>query len=127
MASATKTAKARGGGEGGELLKGTHLPKNKNEVVVFVNNVREAPEEWGSPLVLDIDEVYGCTALALNKTNVKRIVEMIDDDYEKWPGYDITFTRVSVNNPSTKQSTMGLEATAAKKSKRKPVKSEIPF
>jgi len=120
MASATKTTKARGGGEGGKLLKGSDIPKSKQNVVVFVNSVREAPEEWGSPLVMDIEEVYECTALALNKTNVKHLVTMIGDDYDEWAGYEVTFTKVRVTNPQTGQSVTGLEVESVKKSKRKP-------
>ena len=126
MPSATKTATARGG-DGAPLLKASELPKSKNEVTVFVHAVREAPEEWKSPLILDIDETYGAAALALNKTQVKALVTLIDDDYEKWAGYEVTLSKIRVTNPTTHQPTWGFEITAAKKSKRKPKVSEVPF
>lgn len=119
MASATKTAKARGG-EGGKLLKGSDVPKSKQNVTVFVNSVREAPVEWGSPLVMDIDEIYECTALALNKTNIKHLVEKIGDDYDEWGGHEVTFVKTRVTNPNTGEAVTGLEVESVKKSKRKP-------
>lgn len=127
MASATKVAKSRGGSEGGELLKGSHLPKNKNEVVIFINSVREAPEEWSGPFVFDIDEVYGCTAFAPNKTTIKELVRLIGDETDDWPGHEVTLSRVRVNNPTTKQPAWGLTATSVKKTKRKPKATEVPF
>jgi hypothetical protein len=127
MASAMKTA-AKRGGDGSKLLKGSDLGKSENSITVFVNRARESPAGWGSPMVLDIAEVHGCTALALNKTNTKRISELIDDDYETWAGYEITFSRVRVTNPQTNGPAYGLEADSARKSKRKPEKmKEVPF
>jgi len=128
MASAMKTA-AKRGGESGKLLKGSDLGKSENSITVFVNQAREAPAGWGSPMVLDIAEIHGCTALALNKTNIKRIAELIDDDYENWAGHEITFSRVRVMNPQTNNPAYGLEADSARKSKRKPekVKGKVPF
>ncbi len=127
MPSANDAASKRKG-QVGNLLKGSDLGKNENTVTVFVNRAREAPAGWGSPMVLDIAEVHGCTALALNKTNVKRLSEIIGDDYGEWAGYDITFTRVRVMNPSTNGQAWGLEVEGAKKSKRKPEKQEkVPF
>jgi hypothetical protein len=129
MASATKTAKARGG-DGAALLKGSNLPKSKKSVTVFVNAVREAPDEWKSPLVMDIDPVYECGTIALNKTNVKLLVQMIGDDYEAWAGYEVTFAKVLVNNPQTHRMTAGLLVESVNKTKRKPKVIEddsVPF
>lgn len=129
MASATKTTRARGGG-GPALLKGSDIPKSAQRVTVFVNQVREAPEQWGSPLVADIDEVHGAKAIALNKTNVKHLVRLIGDDYDDWAGFEVTFEKVRVNNPTTGEMTTGLEVAGVKKSKRKPKPpsdDEVPF
>jgi hypothetical protein len=127
MPSASGAAHARGG-TGEPLLKGTDL--GKNAVTVLCCEVRESPEGWGSALIMDFDPaIAGRTSVALNKTNIKALVEMIDDDYETWAGYDLTFERVRVNNPQTKQPTWGISITEAKKSKRKIPKrdDEVPF
>ena len=128
MASATKTASKRGG-DGATLLKGSMLPKSVNKITVFVHGAREAPEEWKSPFVLDIDEIHGAAAMALNKTNVKRMVALCGDDFEKWGGYDLTLIKVRTNNPTTGAAAWGLEIDGAKKSKRKPkpATGDIPF
>jgi len=129
MASASKTAKARGGAER-PLLKGSDLKKTERTITVFVHLVRESPEEWSSPLVMDIDETHGCTAMALNKSNIKRLVSLIGDDYEEWAGYDMTFEKVRVNNPQTRQMADGLVVDSVKKSKRKPKPvsgDDVPF
>ena len=120
MSSAAKAAASRG--ENAKLLKGSDLKKTELSVTVFCKAVREAPDNWGSPLVMDIEENHGCTALALNKTNTKLIANMIDDDTDNWVGYEITFEKVKVNNPSGGGLVDGLVADAAKKSKRK-----VPF
>ena len=129
MASATKAAASRGGAER-PLLKGSDLKKSEQTVTVFVHAVREAPEEWRSSLVMDIEETHGCTAIALNKTNVKRLALLIGDDYETWAGYEVTFTKVRVNNPTTHMPAIGLEVDTVKKSKRKPkpaAADDVPF
>jgi hypothetical protein len=125
----TETLKNRGAWEGGKLLKGSDLDKGENSVTVFVNAAQEAPASWGSPYVLHIDKLHGCTALALNATNVKRIGAMISADPDEWAGYEITFSRVRVTNPQTNGPAYGLEADSARKSKRKPekMKGEVPF
>lgn len=129
MASATKTARGRGENKFAALLKGSDIPNSKQSITVFVNSVREAPEQWASPLVMDIEEQYNCGAIALNKTNVKALVEKIGDDYEEWAGYEVTFMKTRVTNPSTGMPAVGLEVESVKKTKRKPkpVSDDVPF
>jgi hypothetical protein len=76
---------------------------------------------------MDIDETFGCTAIALNKTNIKALVRLIGDDYDEWPGHEVTFTRTRVTNPTTHQPAVGLEVADVKKTKRKPKKTQVPF
>jgi len=128
MASVKKILDERGGPGGGKLLKGSDLGRSENSITVFVNRARVAPAGWGSPMVLDIVEVHGCTALALNKTNSKRLAEMIGDDPDEWAGHEVTFSRVRVTNPQTNGPAYGLEVDSVKKSKRKPEKlKDVPF
>lgn len=117
MGSATKAATSRSTSE--PLLKGVDLKKSELSVTVFVVGAREAPATWNSPIILDIEENHGFKAMALNKTNTRKLAEMISDDFEEWVGYEITLAKVRVNDPSTGGMTDGLEVEAARKSKRK--------
>lgn len=127
MGSARRAMKGRGS-EGGELLKGSNLPAKVNSITVFVHRVREAPDEWKSGFLADIDEVHGCTAFALNKTNVNYLIDECGDDFDKWGGYHWTLEKTSVTNPQTHAAAVGLAITKIVKSKRKPTKQdEVPF
>lgn len=97
MASASKARASRS--EGGRLLKGSDVPKSKTAVTVAILGVREAPEEWTSPLIADIEETYECESVALNKTNVDKAIELMGDDYDEWNKYDATFKVVPQRNP----------------------------
>lgn len=119
MPSATAAASSRGG-DGAALLKGSALKKTEHEVTVFVYGVREAPATWDSALVLDFEETHGCKAMALNKTNINHLTEMIGDDYDDWAGYDVTFEKVRVPNPAQGGKMVdGLVVSGVKKSKKK--------
>jgi len=118
MASATKAANSKGG-DAGSLLKGSDLKASELSVTVFVIAAREAPVNFNAPMILDIEENHGCKAFALNKTNTKKMVELVDDDYAEWAGYEVTLSKVRVQNPATGEPTWGLEIETVRKSKRK--------
>lgn len=122
MPSATQTATARGGGAGDNLLKGSDLPAGTTKITIVCIDVREAPEEFSSPLIMEIEPVYDKTNWALNKTNIKALVTLIDDDYEKWAGHEIELTKHVGRNPQTKQEAWSLSVTKATKLRRKVVK-----
>lgn len=126
MPSASKAAATRSGGSA-PLLKGSDLTNREASITVFVIGAREAPDEWQSSLILDIEETHGKGAIALNKTNVGHLSEMIDDDYSRWPGYEVTFAKTKTRNPKTGLIGAGLEVESAKKSKRKLSKNGLPF
>lgn len=119
MPSASGAASQKGG-DGGVLLKGSALKKNEKEVTVFVHGVREAPATWDSALVLDFEETHGCSAMALNKTNIGHLIEMISDDYDDWAGHEVTFEKVRVPNPALNGKMVdGLTVSSVKRSKKK--------
>jgi hypothetical protein len=119
MPSASGAASSRGG-DSGTLLKGSALKKTEQSVTVFVHAVREAPAQWDSALVMDFEETHGATAMALNKTNIGKLVELIGDDFDDWAGYEVTFEKVRVPNPAQGGRLVdGLVVSSAKKSKRK--------
>jgi hypothetical protein len=132
MASATKAAESRSGGDGGVLLKGSHLKVKEASIDVVCTGVREGPKNFNSALILDIEETHGCVGFAMNKTNIRRMVELIDDDYDNWVGCTIQLDKVRTTNPQTRQPAWGLEIVAAtapraKRVSKKPVIIDVPF
>jgi len=136
MPSAIGAAQSRGG-QSGKLLKGQHLydakPKKLTEVTVTFREVRDPGPQFNSPLIADLaTPCLDQDAVPLNKTNIKRLVSLLGDDYEKWAGAKVTFERVLTNNPSTHQQAMGLLVTAAQAPGSKKVmeydaSDDVPF
>ncbi len=101
-------------GESTPLLKGSVLPRKQGTIELKVTGVREAPENFNSPAIMDFEPVtfdgveYG--AIPLNKTNTKALMEVVGDDMElaNITGVAV-FQRVLVNNPQTKALTPGLQ------------------
>ena len=119
MPSASAAASGRGG-DSGTLLKGSALKKTEQSVTVFVHAVREAPASWDSALVMDFEETHGAAAIALNKTNIGKLTELIGDDYDEWAGYEVTFEKIRVPNPAQGGKMVdGLQVSSVKKSKKK--------
>lgn len=94
------------------LLHGDDLPKGTKSVNVICKELRIAPENFGAPMVMDlVKEVFGKSAWAVNKTNIRAIAEKYDlgDDPEleelaqACAGKKFTLTVVMVNNPKTKK------------------------
>lgn len=88
-------------GEGGVLLKGENVPKKTSRFSVKITGVRESPDNFTAPLIIDIDEIYGCTAWAVNKTNTKALIELFGDDEKKMIGKKLALEVVSMKNPSS--------------------------
>lgn len=107
-------------GESLSLLKGEDLYNAKpklNEITVKFKTVRDPGADFFSPLVADLEtEVLGKQALPLNKTNVKKLIELSGtDDYDKWAGARVTVERVLTNNPKKHgEQSMGLLVNAYK-------------
>lgn len=124
MPSATETAKRRGGGSGANLLHGSDLPEKQRSIEVRISGAREAPANFNSCLILDIEEVLdGRGAFPLNQTNTKTLSDMLGDNYDEWGGSLVTLTKVAQRNPQTGEQTWGLAVTDAKpyrSSKKKP-------
>ncbi len=76
-------------GENYNLLSAKTVGREER-VTVTIINVFEAPKDWKSPLIAKIVPVMKKDHVALNKTSVNKLIELIDDDYSKWPGYDVT-------------------------------------
>lgn len=97
--------------EGGALLHGSDVPKGTKAFKVTCTGVREAPPNFNAAIILDIKEVFGCNAMAINKTNLLALVEKFGDDLDKVKGKTFSVDVVSTNNPSTKKLTRGLRVS----------------
>ena len=100
------------GVEGPPLLHGTDLPAKVSSVVIIIKELRVAPDNFGSIAIIDFAKpVYGTEAWAVNKTNLKALLEKFnmneDDEMEdldaRIRGKKITLAKVMVNNPQTKK------------------------
>jgi hypothetical protein len=113
----------------GVLLHGSDLPKQVMKTKIVSVMVNRAPEEFNSPLIMEIEPYLEKTHWALNKTNINALITVIGDDWEKWGGYELELTKYLVTNPQTGKETWGLAVTKAVKLTRK-VKSsgaDVPF
>lgn len=116
--SAKAVLEKHGSGTASSFLKGTDLAKSERSIVVKCLQVREPGAGFLSPLIMDIAPIGEKTAIPLNKTNIKRLAELIqDDDLSKLEGKFIRFEKVLVNNPKTNQMTYGLLATEVRQKK----------
>lgn len=104
------TAKKESLPGGAPLLKGSDVPKGAATIKVKVKAVREAPKSFSSPIILDIDELHGKSAMALNKTSCQALADKFGDDLEKLVGKSLTFYVVLQNNPKTGKMARSLTA-----------------
>jgi len=92
---------AKGGGAG-NLLKGSDIPSRIKQVTITVEAIREAPDGFTAPALIDLKtEVYGASAWAVNKTNMKAIIKLFGDDEKKLRGKKIKLDVISVRNPQS--------------------------
>lgn len=110
------TFKAKGV-EGPPLLHGSDVPAKINTVTVVCKELRAAPDNFNSIAIMDFAKpVYECEAWAVNKTNVRALLEKfrmtedaeIEELSAKIAGKKITLNVVTVNNPQTKKMTRSL-------------------
>ena len=87
------------GGSAGALLHGSDVA-SKRQIVVKVKEVREAPDGFNSPIIVDIEPVAGKTAWAMNKTNIKAAAKVFKlTDLAKLKGKKIKLDVISTRNP----------------------------
>jgi len=116
LPSATKAVESKSGGAA-NLLRGSDLPRTMRELKVKVDQVREGPENFNSPLIMDLEDspIEGKDSIPLNITNTKALIELLGDDYSQWAGATVTFAKILTNNPQTRQNTWGLRVTDARR------------
>jgi hypothetical protein len=92
---------AKGSGAG-NLLKGSDVPSRIKTITIEVGNIREAPDGFTAPALIDLKkELYGATAWAVNKTNLKALIKLFGDDEKKLRGKKIKLDVISTRNPQS--------------------------
>lgn len=93
------------------LLHGSDLGKKETSVTIKIKDLREAPANFASIAIIDLEtEVHGKGAWAVNKTNMRAIMDKFsfDEDMEfsevaqRLRGKKLTLSRVMVNDPKKK-------------------------
>lgn len=89
--------------EYGRLLKGSDVVDAKKKAVAgVVLEVRDSPQGFGSPYIIDFDTdlLPGIHSWPCNTTEARRLVDMTGDrDPSKWEGMAIGLALCQRNNP----------------------------
>jgi len=98
---------------GPPMLRGQDLPKSVNSVKIKVATLREAPSNFKSPAIIDLEEpVHGREAFAVNITNLRALAVLLKMDPEQADfdklaaaseGKTFTLYVGMVNNPKEKR------------------------
>lgn len=84
---------------GPPMLKGSDVPKQQNRVVIEVTAVRLPPKGFNSAVILDIKPVFEKESWAVNKTNLRALVDKYGDNLNRLAGKKIPLIIALVNNP----------------------------
>jgi hypothetical protein len=113
MGKSIADVKSERGIGGPPMLRGQDIPRAVNQVKIKVKEMREAPNSFKSPYILDLAEpVHDREAFAVNITNLRALAELSGQDAEtadvdkvcKWvAGKTLTLYAVMTNNPQTKK------------------------
>ena len=92
----------RSTGQAGSLLNGSDIPAGTKTVVIEIAGVRESPEGFSAPVILDLKKpIYGKSAWAVNKTNLKMLIKLFGEDEQRLVGRKVKLEIISVRNPQT--------------------------
>jgi hypothetical protein len=92
----------RSNGQAGSLLNGSDVPAGTKSITIVVAGIRESPDGFGAPAIIDLKTpVYGKSAWAVNKTNLRALIKLFGEDEQKLAGKKIRLEVVSVQNPKT--------------------------
>lgn len=105
------------------FLKGDDLEEGERTVAT-IKSAEEVPFPSGDTVpvleFLELDQ-----KLTLNKTRVKKLVEMLGDDTDEWIGKKISIYRIDVQFQG--KSMPGIAVAAPPKAKAKPTKPDVKF
>jgi hypothetical protein len=89
-------------GQAGSLLNGSDIPAGTKTIMIEIAAVRESPEGFTSPVIFDLKKpIYGKSAWAANKTNLRMLIKLFGDDEQNLVGKKIKLETISVRNPQT--------------------------
>lgn len=95
-----------------ELLKGSDLPTGVDTVKIEIARIRQAPDEIKAPAIIEFKHsIYGKDALAVNITNLKKLMKLVDDDENLAIGKEIELKVISVRHPTTNEIVPSLAIT----------------
>src|ERR1700740_673555 len=98
--------------QAGSLLNGSDIPAGTKTIIIEVAAVRESPEGFGAPVILDLKKpIYGKSAWAVNKTNLKILISLFGEDEQKLVGKKIRLEVIPVRNPKTNDIVPSLAAS----------------
>jgi len=93
---------SRRSGKAGALLKGSDVPADKTTITIVIEEVRQSPEDFSAPAIVVLKKpIYGKSAWAVNKTNLKMLIKLFGDNVEKLIGKKIKLVVITVQNPQT--------------------------
>ena len=84
-------------GESYDLLSASMVDRGEI-VTVTIQKVFAAPMGWKNPLIAKITPVMDCDHLALNKTNINALADLLGDDYDTWEGESIQLEKVEYDD-----------------------------
>ncbi|HTT23669.1 MAG TPA: hypothetical protein VMG82_32375 [Candidatus Sulfotelmatobacter sp.] len=100
--SLTTMLKNGSNGKAGSLLNGSDVPAGTKSITIVVAAVRESPEGFGSPAIADLKTpLYGKSAWAVNKTNLKALIKLFGEDEQRLVGKKVKLEIISIRNPQT--------------------------
>ncbi len=102
MNSLKTMLESRRSGQAGALLKGSDIPDGTANITIVIAEVRQAPDEFNAPVIIALKKpIYGKTAWAVNKTNLKMLIKLFGDSVEKLVGKKVKLVIIAVQNPQT--------------------------
>ena len=91
-------------GQAGALLNGSDIPDGIKSITIEVAGIRESPDGFSAPAIIDLKKpLYGKSAWAVNKTNMKALIKLFGDDEKQLVGKKIKLILISVLNPQTSE------------------------
>jgi hypothetical protein len=105
---------------GKALLAGRDVPVGTKKITITVSAIRESPASFSAPGIIDFKTpIYGKSAWAVNKTNMKSLIEQYGEDETELVGKKLQLEVVPRQNPQTGEEVRSLALVAKKKGKKR--------
>jgi hypothetical protein len=101
---------------GQSLLHGSDVPDGIKTLLIEVETIEPSPDGFDAPAISRFRKpVYGKSAWAVNKTNMKMLIKLYGDDEEQLVGKKIKLEVILVRNPQTGENVRGLAVSPKQK------------